>query len=347
MIEIKKDVPLRGLSTMMTEGTAQYVVEWETVDDLETLMSDIRYEVICETGIKPLGHGSNLLFVEQNYKRALLKCVAQGVRKVADDAETVVLEADAGMALDDLISYCCDENIWGIENLSLIPGTVGAAAVQNVGAYGVEFKDVVVAVNCFDIVEKRLKRFVVNELEYGYRASLFKHAGVRDRYVVVSVVIRLSKLPCPRLSYGNLAQMVGCDCDINALRNAVIALRRTKLPEVGVIGSAGSFFKNPIVSDDDYQRVAELVACEGIDVNTMPAYEVNNGHKLSAAWLIDRAGWKGVTIGHAAVWPLQPLVLVNADGKASGKDIADLAAAISNDVERKFGVRLMPEVEYL
>ncbi|MDE6369071.1 MAG: UDP-N-acetylmuramate dehydrogenase [Muribaculaceae bacterium] len=332
---------------MMTEGTAQYVVEWENVDDLVILMSDSRYEAIRKAGIKPVGHGSNLLFVERDYAGALLKCVARGVKQLADESESAVIEVDAGVALDDLISHCCDEKLWGVENLSLIPGTVGAAAVQNVGAYGVEFKDVLVSVNCFYLAEKKLKRFDVNELEYGYRASLFKHASVKNKYVVVSVVIRLSKMPCPRLDYGNLAQKVGDESNINAIRCAVIALRRTKLPDVGEVGSAGSFFKNPVVSEDEYRRVVAYVAREGIDVSTMPTYEVNDGKKLSAAWLIDKAGWKGVRMGHAGVWFLQPLVLVNADGKASGKDIAELAAAISSDVEKKFGVRLKPEVEYL
>ncbi|MDE5554114.1 MAG: UDP-N-acetylmuramate dehydrogenase, partial [Muribaculaceae bacterium] len=325
MIEIKKDVSLTSLSTMMTEGAARYVVEWETTDDLAVLMSDGSYEAVRNSGLKPIGQGSNLLFVGQSYNEALLKCVAQEVRRVSDEGNSVMIEADAGLPLDDLISQCCEEKLWGIENLSLIPGTVGAAAVQNVGAYGVEFKDVVVSVNCFDLANGNQKHFNVNELKYGYRDSLFKHDGFRNRFVVASVTIKLSKSPCRKLEYGNLSKIVASECDINAIRDAVISLRRAKLPEVGEIGSAGSFFKNPIVSEVEYQRVVGFVTREGIDANTMPVYDVNDGKKLSAAWLIDKAGWKGVKMGHSRVWPLQPLLLINADGKASGRDIAELA----------------------
>ena len=348
MIEIIKNIPLAELSTMATTGLALRVVTWETVADLEVLMSDDQYEDIRQSGIKPIGEGSNLLFMTSEYDGTLLKCVSQSISLHSEDAETAILEISAGTLLDDLVLKCCDMNLWGVENLSHIPGTVGAASVQNVGAYGVEFADVVETVNCYDLDSKSKVSFNVGDLGYGYRDSMLKRESCKGRYVVTSVIIRLSKLPTARLNYGNLAETVGAEKDdIYVVRDAVISLRRSKLPEVGVVGSAGSFFKNPIISEKEYDEVLKTSRENGFDTHNMPVYNIAGGKKLSAAWLIDKAGWKGVTIGHAGVWPQQPLVLVNADGHASGADIAALAEAISRDVEQKFGVRLEPEVEYL
>lgn len=347
MIDIKTNVALSDLNTMMTKGIARYLIEWEEAHDLEVFFTDENYDDIRGHRIKPIGQGSNLLFVYECYEGVLLKSRARGLQIICESEDAVLLKAGAGLKLDDLISYACNEKFWGIENLSLIPGTVGAAAVQNVGAYGVEFKDVLQSVECFDMSDGMIKCFDWDELDYGYRHSMFKREEFKDRFVVTSVLIKLSKKPAPKLNYGNLSDMVGDSSDINGIREAVIRLRRTKLPEVGEIGSAGSFFKNPIVGENDYQKILTLVSAQGIDVEHMPVYEVKSGKKLSAAWLIDRAGWKGVTMNHAGVWPLHPLVLVNADGYASGRNIVDLAEAIGVDVERKFGVKLNPEVEYI
>ncbi len=347
MIDIQQNVPLSGLNTMMTGGTARYLVEWDDADDLKAFFTAGKYDEVRRRGVKPVGQGSNLLFVSDRYEGALLKCRAKGWHKVVDSGDVVILKVDAGESLDDLVSYACRENLWGIENLSLIPGTVGAAAVQNVGAYGVEFKDAVVSVECFDRIEMTVRSLEVTALDYGYRHSLFKDDASRDRFIVTSVLVRLTRIAVPKLTYGNLADMVGDITDLSAIREAVISLRKAKLPDVGVVGSAGSFFKNPVVSDSEFEKIAALVADKGFDVGRMPVYEVHDGKKLSAAWLIDRAGWKGVTIGHAGVWPLQPLVLVNADGHASGRDMAELAAKIGEDVAAKFGVSLSTEVEYI
>ena len=348
MIEIKENVSLTGLSTMMTGGNARYVVYWDTAEDLKILVTEPQYVDIQTAGYKPVGEGSNLLFITDDYRGALLKCAAENVCKISEDEESVLFEVSAGLSLDELINRCCNSNLWGVENLSLIPGTVGAAAVQNVGAYGVEFKDVVVGVNCFDIKDVCRRYFDAEELNYGYRDSLFKHEGYKDRMVVTSVVVRLSKNPIPHLTYGNLAETVGTDKDnICKIRDAVVRLRNNKLPEVGIVGSAGSFFKNPIVSDKHFEEIVNCVTDRGLDASTMPVYDVLEGKKLSAAWLIDKAGWKGATIGHAGVWPSQPLVLVNIDGQASGAEIAGLASEICRDVKDKFSVTLEPEVEYL
>lgn len=347
MINIRNNVAQRDLSTMMTVGTARYVVEWENVDDLRILMTDDAYRFVRAAGLKAIGEGSNLLFVSDDYQGALLKCVSRDISVDKVNGDDVYISADAGVLLDDLVRYCCGNNLWGIENLSLIPGTVGAAAVQNVGAYGVEFKDVVSKVDCYDMSECKACSFDRESLRYGYRDSIFKHSGMRD-VVVTSVTVKLSLCPEPQLSYGNISEAVGDKVnDIISIRDAVIALRRSKLPEIGETGSVGSFFKNPVVVPVNLFKINELADVAGIDTSSMPVYEVADGVKLSAAWLIDRAGWKGVTMGHAGVWPRQPLVLVNVDGYATGKDIEALATAIREDVAAKFGVMLQPEAEYL
>lgn len=347
MITIKPDASLLPLNTMRIYGTANYLIEFENADDLHRLLTDSACEYAVRNGLKPIGQGSNLLFTRPRYDGALLKCTAGNMAIIAEDCDSVTLRVDAGVELDRLIARCCDDGLWGIENLSLIPGTVGAAAVQNVGAYGVEFKDVVRAVNCYNIAERKTCTLDVSEIAYGYRDSIFKHQPAKQQLIVTSVEIRLAKSPTPQLGYGHLSSLVADSNDIKAIRQAVISLRRSKLPDVDETGSAGSFFKNPVVSDSRLEEIRSLAAAHHIDTSAMPVYDVADGKKLSAAWLIDRAGWKNAKEGHAAVWGLQPLVLVNADGKASAADIVRLAELIVNDIEAKFGVTLSPEVEYI
>ncbi len=347
MLYIGHDAPLKPLNTMGISGTVRCLVKWGTKDDLDSLFGDERYAAVIAGGVKTIGQGSNLLFVGRHYDGTLAQCRALNVTLVDEDDRGVRLEVAAGVALDDLVSYCCRQRWWGLENLSLIPGTVGGATVQNVGAYGVEFKDVVSQIRCYDTEARQVRNFSVDEVGYAYRDSIFKHSPAKDRYIVMSTFMKLSKIAEPRLEYGNLKGMVTGVDDIVGIRNAVIAVRRSKLPEVGVTGSAGSFFKNPVLTDGEFSRVVETAGRNGFDVSSMPDFNVDGRHKLSAAWLIDKAGWKGVTERHAVVWPGQPLVLANADGQASGRDIADLAQRITDDIYSKYGVKLETEVEYL
>ena len=347
MLVVNRDVSLRPLNTMDVDGTLRYLVEWETAEDLGRLFTDSTYADVVDGGVKFIGQGSNLLFVSRDYRGALAKCASRAIRLVGENDKYADLEVSAGVALDDVVAYCCRHCLWGLANLSLIPGTAGGAAVQNVGAYGVEFKDVVVKVNCYDRETHRIVSFDVGDIGYAYRDSLFKHSPAKERYIVVSTILRLSRSPQPRLNYGKLDALVADKNDIVSVREAVIAVRRSKLPEVGKTGSAGSFFKNPILTDQQMELMLAQASRSGIDVTGMPVFDVAGGRKLSAAWLIDRAGWKGVESGHARVWPTQPLVLVNADGFATGREIADLAARIMDDISMKFNVRLETEVEYL
>ena len=245
----------------------------------------------------------------------------------------------AGTTWDEVVENTCRNGIWGAENLSLIPGETGAAAVQNIGAYGVEFKDIVSGVVCYDLIEKRKCKFTTAECRYGYRESMFKEAD--GRYIVTSVLLRLSRKPRPRLEYKGLE---GIDASSPAsVREAVIKIRRTKLPDPAEKGSAGSFFKNPVVSALEFARIIDAAGGE-----TVPHYILDGGFiKVPAAWLIDRCGFKGEREGGAAVYEKQPLVIVNDSGDASPADILELERRIVAGVRERFGVSLQPEVEHI
>ena len=245
----------------------------------------------------------------------------------------------SGVVWDEFVAQACGHGLWGAENLSLIPGEAGAAAVQNIGAYGVEFKDLVSGVSCYDLKERRKCKFTAAECRYGYRESMFKEA--EDRYVIVSVLLRLSRTAGPRLTYKGLE---GIDASTpQKVREAVIAIRRTKLPDPEEIGSAGSFFKNPVVSAQDFARIID--AAGGA---TVPHYLLPDGFvKVPAAWMIDQCGFKGEREGGAQVYEKQPLVIVNASGSASPADVLELERRIIAGVHSKFGVTLHPEVEHI
>lgn len=348
MLTVRYDVSLAGLNTMRVGRYARRLVEWETLEDLNSLLNDEEWLSLRRFGFKPIGEGSNLLFLNQDCDLTLLRCKSDKYTVNDSSASEVIVNADAGIKLDALVERTCDIGLWGLENLSMIPGTVGAAAVQNVGAYGVEFKDVVRAVHCYDMDNGELQRFEADKLEYGYRNSMFKNGENRGRYIVVSVELLLQRTPYPKLSYGNLREKIEVGCnDPVVIRRAIIEMRRGKLPEVSDVGSAGSFFKNPVVDEKIISGVKASALRMGLDPETMPVYATGDGYKLSAAWLIDKAGGKDIRTEHVGVWPTQPLVIVNYDGKATGREVAEFAEIISSLVEVCFGVKLHPEVEYL
>lgn len=239
-----------------------------------------------------------------------------------------LVTAWGGMVMDDLIRWTLDHSLYGLENLSAIPGTVGASAVQNVGAYGAEAKDFIESVEAYDLQERRHCTFSNADCHFAYRDSFFKHHP--NRYLILRVTYRLSREFVPNLSYKALEGQPHASAQ--QLREAITELRWSKLPRPEEHGSAGSFFKNPVVDDAVVVRLK-------VDYPDMPVYPVN---KLSAGWLIDKAGWKGRTQGRAGVWPKNALVLYNA-GDCSGDEVRALAAAIQQDVKQKFGVALDPE----
>lgn len=318
------------------------LVEYDTEADLVQLHAE---GVLADA--LHLGGGSNMLFTSGGYAGTVLHSRNRAVEIALPDAEGfVTVTAGAGTTLDDLCALTCARGLWGLENLSGIPGEIGGAAVQNVGAYGTEFKDVAVSLRCFDTVAGTPVVLTADECRYGYRDSLFKHLPVAGSLIVVAATLRLSTLPAPRLGYAALAQRFA-DRDPATLtpamlREEVIALRNGKLPSPTLVGSAGSFFKNPVVSAEEHQRLQQLVN------QPVPGHVTSTGEvKLSAAWLIDRAGCKGMTHGGAAVWHQQPLVLVNATGTATGSDVTTLEEMVRSAVAERFGVELTSEVIHI
>ena len=294
-------------------------------------------------------------------------------------SKSVIVSVGAGVVFDDLCAWAAKEGLWGVENLSYIPGEVGASAVQNIGAYGVEVKDVIRTVYCYDTVEEEFVSFDVSECEYGYRDSIFKDPEVKGRYIVTHVVFELSRTPQPKLEYGHLREAVTAivgesrcvpevgECLLHTngtspdnrnkpaskltpelIRKVIIKIRKEKLPEPSVMGSAGSFFKNPVVPAEHFQKIESAAKAEfGVDYK-VPHYDLPDGMvKIPAAWLIEQCGWKGRRSGGAAVYDKQPLVIVNYTGEAYPEEIIGLEKRIVASVKAKFDVELHPEVDHI
>lgn len=267
----------------------------------------------------------------------------------------VLVEADAGVVFDDFCAWAAERGLWGVENLSHIPGEVGAGAVQNVGAYGVEAKDVIAGVNCIEISTGKAVVFSNSDCGYGYRASNFKTAW-KGRYAVTSVLFRLNGIPTPHLDYGHLRAAVEAKVEQITpalIRETVTGIRRQKLPEPSELGSAGSFFKNPVVPQEHYERILSGFRKENGPEATVPHYVVEQGEgaapmvKIPAAWMIEQCGWKGKQAGNAACYARQPLVIVNLTGKATAAEIMSLEQQIIASVKSRFGIELHPEVEHI
>ena len=267
--------------------------------------------------------------------------------------EVVFVSVGAGVVFDDFCDWAAKEGLWGVENLSYIPGEVGASAVQNIGAYGVEVKDVIRKVYCYDTVEEEFVNFSVEECEYGYRDSIFKDPEIKGRYIVTHVVFQLSRTPQPKLDYGHLNDAVNAAAGDGALtpaliRRVIIKIRKEKLPEPSVMGSAGSFFKNPVISAEHFARIEAAAKAEHGPDYKVPHYDLPDSTvKIPAAWMIEQCGWKGKRSGNAAVYDKQPLVIVNYTGEAYPEEIIGLEKRIIESVSRKFGIELHPEVEHI
>ncbi len=305
-----------------------------------------------------LGGGSNLLLTRDFHGTVVTpeKRFEVEVEKSGDDPDTVFLRCWAGTTFDDVAAWAVEHGYYGLENLSLVPGECGAAAVQNIGAYGAEIKDVLAYVEAVEISEEACQsRFSTEDFSYSYRYSRFK-ADWRDRYLFTYVVLRLSRTFTPRLDYGNIRQALqerGIQPEQvtpQQLRDTIIAIRQAKLPDPKDYGNAGSFFMNPVVDAETFQRLkAQHPNLRYFEVDS-PASASADGndstpkrYKIPAGWLIDQCGWRGRALGRAGVYEKQALVLVNLGG-ASGQDIVDLMHAVQDDVMRKFGLRLEPEV---
>jgi len=284
-----------------------------------------------------LGEGSNVLFLE-DFAGTVLRNQIKGIEQREDD-DAWYLRVSSGENWHELVAYTLDKGMSGLENLALIPGCVGSAPIQNIGAYGVEFKDVCDYVDVLDLAIGEIKRIKAADCQFGYRESIFKHQ-YRDGYAIVSVGLKLNKLWQPVLHYGDLTLLDPETVSPQQVFDSVCAMRRSKLPDPAVTGNAGSFFKNPVVS-------AELAAKLVAEYPRAPQYPQADGQvKLAAGWLIDQCGLKGHKIGGAAVHAQQALVLVNLD-HAISQDIVDLARYVRAAVQEKFGISLEPEVRFI
>lgn len=316
---------------------AREYVEYTSVAELQDLLARYRGQRIFH-----IGAGSNLLFTK-DFDGVIFHSRICFARALREDDKTVDIEVGAGIVLDQLIAQVADMGLYGLENLSHIPGEVGASAVQNVGAYGVEAKDLITEVHTVEVATGSERIFTNAECRYAYRDSIFK-TELKGQYIVTSVVYRLGKQPAPCLEYGNIrAALAGADPTPLNIREAVIRIRKQKLPEPQQLGSAGSFFKNPVVTPAHF---AEILQTEQKTEADIPHYPTDCGIKIPAAWLIEQCGWKGKAQGGAQVYEKQPLVIVNT-GTATPADIMQLAAQIIDTVRTRFGITLSPEVNYI
>lgn len=336
MIREFSDHPLRGLNSFHADEKADRLIEFDRADDLDTIFAadnrPARWYV--------LGGGNNILFTRR-YEGTLLRPAMRGIAITAEDDSSLTAEAGAAVEWDEVVAWSVGRGLWGAENLSLIPGTVGAAPVQNIGAYGAEAGDVIARVHWFDTDRCEHRTLTADECRFAYRDSIFKRE-LRGRAVITSVELRFGKRPAPNLGYGDLLRETearGGATPVN-IREAVCAIRRAKLPDTAVLGNAGSFFKNPVVSCAEAER---LKALHG----DMPVYPAGPGLcKLAAGWLIDRAGMKGYRDGDVGVHDRQALVLVNFGG-ATGERIMALARKVQRTVAERFGITIEPEVNIL
>ena len=409
------------MNTFGMKVKARCFMEYDSVADLV----DMEFAELARP-VLHIGGGSNLLFTD-DFKGTVLHSKINFI-EILDDPSSrpsgesssrhsdesfirhseersdvgicppVLVSVGAGVVFDDFCEWAAKEGLWGVENLSYIPGEVGASAVQNIGAYGVEVKDLIHRVYCYDTLEEEFVNFSVEECGYGYRDSIFKKPEVKGRYIVTHVVFALSREPKPRLDYGHLRDAVyshfdrASDCHFDRaerveksltpslIRKTIIKIRKEKLPEPSVVGSAGSFFKNPVITMEHFARIEAAAKAEYGPDSKVPHYIIETechgdgdvtvipgkaeGRvevidavaganakesmvKIPAAWLIEQCGWKGRRSGGAAVWEKQPLVIVNYTGEAYPEEIIGLEKRIIASVKTKFGIDLYPEVEHV
>ena len=337
-MNIQHNYPLLAHNTFGMDVEASVFVEYESVTELK----EILLHQLCPEGKwLHIGGGSNLLFTG-DFDGMILHSAIKGFEVVSENEDEVLVRAGAGEVWDDFVAYTVEKGWYGAENLSLIPGEVGASAVQNIGAYGVEAKDLIVKVDTLEVETGKERVFGNEECGYAYRESVFKHA-LKGKYIVTHVTYRLFKKPSYRLDYGNVRAELekrGCELTLENVRRTIIDIRESKLPDPKVQGNAGSFFMNPIVPRPLFEELQGKYP-------SMPFYEVDAERvKIPAAWMIDQCGWKGKQLGHAGVHNKQALVLVNCGG-ATGQEIIALSEEIQRSVLDKFGVRISPEVNFI
>lgn len=316
----------------------------EAADLLEYHSEEELQGFIAQGLVKPpflhVGGGSNLLFIHEHYEGTVLHSLIKGMEITSESETEVCLRVGAGEIWDDFVDFCVKHQWYGAENLSLIPGEVGASAVQNIGAYGVEVKDLITSVETIGL-DGQKHVFQQDECRYAYRDSIFKRVEMKQ-FFVTYVNFRLSKVEHYKLDYGTIRKEIGdvAQVSLPLVRQTIIGIRQSKLPDPKVLGNAGSFFTNPIVGREKWQSLLEQYP-------KMPYYEVDAERvKIPAGWMIEQARWKGKVLGPAAVHDKQALVLVNLGG-ATGADIVALSEAVCRDVKQQFGIEIHPEVNFI
>ncbi len=335
---IKQDYDLSGLNTFGVPAKAKFFTEIESESDLKELFDTSQFK---DSEKLFLGGGSNVLFTK-DFNGIVVLNKLKGIEVLKENPETILIRAMSGEIWHDLVSFAVSGGYWGIENLSLIPGTVGAAPMQNIGAYGAELKDTLEKVETVEIETGKPKTFANKECEFGYRDSIFKK-NLKNKYFISAITLRLSKIPQPNISYQILAEHLKkntIDPDHpKKISEAVSEIRRSKLPDPKLIGNAGSFFKNVFTTEEKAQELS-------LTYPNMPTFEEDGMVKIPAGWLIEQCGLKGYRSGNVGVHDKQALVLVNYGG-ATGAEIKALAELVIDAVFKKFGLKLVPEVNFI
>ncbi len=336
-VTINKSYNLKPHNTFGIDVCADYFIEYNSENQLIEILKSEEYK---GREFLHIGEGSNLLFTTSTVG-IVLHSQIKHINIQSEQEETIQLNIGAGMNWDDVCAYAVEKAYWGIENLSNIPGETGAAAVQNIGAYGVEVCDVIKSVRAYDLHSQTFVDIEKNDCEYGYRTSLFK-SRQKGRFIVTELTIELQKNGTPKLNYSGLR-----DCfeknttpTLNEIRAQIIKVRDFKLPKVGEVGSAGSFFKNPVVERQVFEQLHQ-------QYSTMPHYEnPDETVKIPAGWLIDQCGLKGTEHKGAKVYEKQALVIINT-GTANGQSIVELSQIVQTAVKQKFNINLEPEVQFI
>jgi UDP-N-acetylmuramate dehydrogenase len=338
-MNIQRDVSLKGLNTFGIDAKASYFGEFHSVAELQNLIANPDFQKMEKL---ILGGGSNLLFT-RDFEGLVLRNRVMGREILEQNDEFAYVRAGAGETWHDFVLFCIDNGFGGLENLSLIPGTVGAAPMQNIGAYGVEIKDTFAYLEALHINDGKIQTFDKEACRFGYRESVFKKE-LKAQFIITSVVFRLNKKPQFNTSYGaiktTLDEMGIKDLSIKAISDAVCHIRRSKLPNPAEIGNAGSFFKNPEIPERQYEALK-------VKFPEIPSYKTSPGMvKVPAGWLNEQCGWKGKVLGQTGVHKNQALVLVNY-GNASGAEVKKLSEDIRASVKEKFGIELEVEVNII
>jgi UDP-N-acetylmuramate dehydrogenase len=338
MLQIQENVSLKNFNTFGIDTNARYFAEISHEAELEELFADPQWMHVNRL---VLGGGSNMLLVK-DFDGLVIRMNIRGIEhRISHD--DVFVEVGAGEVWNDLVSFCVDRNYAGMENLTLIPGSVGASPIQNIGAYGVELKDVFESCRAFEIATGTFRTFNKADCNFGYRESVFK-TELTGQYIIVSVKFHLSLTPKFNLKYGAIEQELAnrniTEPTIKDVSKVVSYIRVSKLPDPSTIGNAGSFFKNPVITLNEF----ELVQQKYPDVVNYPT--ADGQVKLAAGWLIEQCGWKGKTVGNTGTWKSQALVLVN-HGGATGEEVYSLSSQIIDSVYTKFGVTLQREVNII